>query len=310
MSFSQVMQIYDLLDSSHITGAKVAKWLEQQGKAQIEVTKIEGERGFTDFIRIRIPGQQGKLNGGSAPTLGVIGRLGGIGARPTRLGIVSDADGAIVALATALKAMHMQEQGDYLAGDLIVSTHICPDAPTTPHEPVPFMGSPVDTATMNKYEVTPEMDGILSVDTTKGNRIMNYKGVAISPTVKEGYILPVSDDLVDLLQIVSGCPARVLPLSLYDITPYGNDLYHVNSILQPATATPAPVVGVAITTEIPVPGCATGASHLPDLDVATRFCLEVAKAWGDGDLAFYDTKMYQHALKLYGSLQHLQTLGK
>ena len=64
---------------------------------------------------------------------------------------------------------------------------------------------------MNKHEVVPEMDAILSVDTTKGNRILNYKGVAISPTVKEGYILPVSNDLVDILQIVSGCPATSCP---------------------------------------------------------------------------------------------------
>ncbi len=310
MSFSQVMQTYDLLDSAHISGARVAEWLQQNGAKQVEVHKIEGARGFTDFIRVIIPGSAGRSSGGSAPTLGVIGRLGGIGARPSRIGLVSDADGAIVALATALKALHMQAQGDQLPGDLIISTHICPDAPTTPHEPVPFMGSPVDMATMNKFEIVPEMDAILSVDTTKGNRIMNYRGVTISPTVKEGYILPVSDDLVDLIQIVSGYPARVLPLSLYDITPYGNDLYHVNSILQPATATAAPVVGVAITAEIAVPGCATGASHVPDLDIATRFCLEVAKAYGANSLHFFDDKQFTHAQELYGSLRQLQTMGR
>lgn len=310
MSFSQVMQTYDLLDSAHISGARVAEWLQQNGAKQVEVHKIEGKRGHTDFIRVIIPGSAGRSSGGSAPTLGIIGRLGGIGARPERIGLVSDADGAIVALATALKALHMQAQGDQLPGDLIISTHICPDAPTTPHEPVPFMGSPVDMATMNKFEVAPEMDAILSVDTTKGNRIMNYRGVTISPTVKEGYILPVSNDLVDLIQIASGCPARVLPLSLYDITPYGNDLYHVNSILQPATSTNAPVVGVAITAEIAVPGCATGASHVPDLDIATRFCLEVAKAFGAKDLQFYDEKQFAHAQELYGSLRQLQTMGR
>ncbi len=310
MSFSQVLQTYDLLDSAHVNGDRVAEWLEQNGATNVKVQRIEVFKGHTDFIRVTIPGSEGRSNGGSAPTLGVIGRLGGIGARPSRIGLVSDADGAIVALATALKALHMQAQGDQLPGDLIVGTHICPQAPTIPHEPVPFMGSPVDMATMNKHEVVPEMDAILSVDTTKGNRILNYKGVAISPTVKEGYILPVSNDLVDILQIVSGCPAHVLPLSLYDITPYGNDLYHVNSILQPATATDAPVVGVAITAEIAVPGCATGASHLPDLDVATRFCLEVAKAFGTNSLQFYDEKQFAHAQALYGSLKHFQTMGR
>jgi hypothetical protein len=163
---------------------------------------------------------------------------------------------------------------------------------------------------MNRQEVSLDMDAILSVDTTKGNRIVNFKGVTITPTVKEGYILPVSDDLIDLLQISTGRLANVLPLSTYDITPYGNGLQHVNSILQPATATTAPVVGVAITAEIPVPGCATGASHLPDLDAATRFCLEVAKAFGSGQCRFFDPEQLAHAQRLYGSLAPLQTMGQ
>ena len=36
-----------------------------------------------------------------------------------------------------------------------MATHICPHAPTRPHDPVPFMDSPVDIATMNEYEVDP-----------------------------------------------------------------------------------------------------------------------------------------------------------
>lgn len=310
MSFKQVMEVYELLDSAKVNGQLVADWFAAHGYPDVEVTRMQGERGFTDFVRIVIPGAEGKRAGGNAPTLGIIGRLGGIGARPARIGLVSDGDGAIVALASALKAICMQQQGDLLPGDLVIGTHICPQAPTIPHEPVPFMGAPVDMGTMNRQEIAAEMDAILSVDTTKGNRIVNYKGVTITPTVKSGYILPVSDDLVDLLQIATGRLANILPLSTYDITPYGNQLQHINSILQPATATDVPVVGVAITAEIPVPGCATGASHLPDLDAATRFCLEVAKAFGAGQCRFFDQQQFAHAQSLYGSLNHLQTMGE
>ncbi|MGO0916215.1 DUF1177 family protein, partial [Clostridioides difficile] len=42
-----------------------------------------------------IPGKNGKLKGGDAPTLGILGRLGGIGARPEVIGFVSDGDGAL-----------------------------------------------------------------------------------------------------------------------------------------------------------------------------------------------------------------------
>ena len=39
---------------------------------------------------------------------------------------------------------------------------------------------------------------------------------------------------------------------------------------------------VAITTETPVPGCATGASHIIDIEEASRIVLETAKAYGKG----------------------------
>jgi hypothetical protein len=219
---------------------------------------------------------------------------------------VSDADGAVTALACALKLAIMQQYRDFLKGDVIVSTHICPNAPTQPHEPVPFMGSPVDIATMNKYEVDPEMDAILSIDTTKGNRIAKFKGFAITSTVKQGYILRVSEDLLDLMEIVTGTLPRVVPLSIQDITPYGNDLYHINSILQPWLVTDSPVVGVALTTETPVPGCGTGASHCVDIEVAARFCIEVAKSFGEKQCRFYDIAEFDTLQELYGSMEHLR----
>ncbi|MFY9134349.1 MAG: DUF1177 domain-containing protein, partial [Bacillota bacterium] len=233
-----------------------------------------------------------------------------LGARPERIGFVSDGDGAAVAVSAAFKLGRMHALGDILAGDVIMATHICPHAPTRPHDPVPFMDSPVDIATMNKYEVDPAMDAILSVDTTTGNRIINHLGFAISPTVKEGYILRVSEDLLDVMSITTGRLPVVFAITTQDITPYGNGVYHVNSVLQPATATSAPCVGVAITAEIPVPGCATGASHAGDVELAARFVMEVAKAFGEGKCKFYDEEEYSRLLDLYGSLSHLQTLGR
>ncbi|EHR78183.1 hypothetical protein OCC_03993 [Thermococcus litoralis DSM 5473] len=306
----QVIEAYELLDSAYVDGEKVAQILKERGLDRVEVRRIEGEKGYTDFIKIIVPGKNGKLSGGNAPTLGIIGRLGGIGARPEMIGLVSDADGAITAIAVALKLADMIKNGDMLDGDVIIATHICPNAPTQPHDPVPFMGSPVDMATMNKYEVDPMMDAILSVDTTRGNRIINVKGFAITPTVKEGWILKVSDDLLDIMQYVTGKMPAVVPITMQDITPYGNGVHHINSILQPATATNAPVVGVAITAEVPVPGCATGASHEVDIEQAARFCIEVAKGFGKGKVRFYDEEEFKHLVKLYGPMNHLQTLGR
>lgn len=172
------------------------------------------------------------------------------------------------------------------------------------------MGSPLDMAQVNQAEVTPELDAILVVDTTKGNRIINARGFAISPTVKEGYILKVSDDLLDIMQTTTGKLPQVFALSQQDITPYGNNLYHLNSILQPATATNAPVVGVAITTETAVAGCATGATHFADCEEAARFMLEVAKYYGKGDCKLYDEQEYALIQRLYGPMSRFQTKGE
>ena len=208
----------ETLDSATASGALTAAMFSRFPNVAATVKTIHGQRGKTDFIKITLPGSNGRLNGGDIPTLGIIGRLGGIGARPQRIGLVSDADGAIAALSAALKLAHMTSQGDQLPGDVIVTTHICPDAPTRPHKPVDFMDSPVDMEVMNEHEVTDEMEAILSIDTTKGNRIVNHKGIAISPTVKSGWILPVSTDLVRILESVSGMLPITFPLSQQDIT--------------------------------------------------------------------------------------------
>jgi len=304
----QVLEVFELLDSKYINGQKVADFLKGRGLEKIEVQKISENANSTDFIKIIIPGTNGKLKGGKAPTLGIIGRLGGLGARPERIGIVSDADGATAAISCALKLGDMQKNGDILNGDVILSTHICPHAPTQPHEPVPFMGSPVDMGTMNKYEVDLNMDAILSIDSTRANRIINFRGFAITPTIKEGYILRISEDLLKIMEWTTGKILRVMAITTQDITPYGNGLFHVNSIVQPCVTAKAPVVGVALTAETTVPGCATGVNHEIDIEEASRYCIEVAKAFTEGKCDFYDKKEFEIIEKLYGSMKHLQTL--
>lgn len=309
MLFRQMLEIYDLIDKPQASGEEVADVLRTRGAADVVVETVGSDLGDTDCIKIVIPGANGKSQGGDAPTLGIVGRLGGLGARPELIGAVSDGDGAVAALTCALKLVEMHTAGDVLPGDVIVATHICPDAPTLPHEPVPFMDSPIDMDTMNRMEVDPRMDAIVSIDTTKGNRIINVNGIAISPTVMQGYILPVANDLMDVMTRVTGKMPQVFALSQQDITPYENDLYHLNSILQPATATTAPVVGVAIATEQMVAGCATGATHGTDVEEAARFALEVAKLYGSYGCKFYDEENFEQLVKLYGSCERYQTVG-
>lgn len=306
----QVIDIFELLDSPNASGEGFVKYLNTIGENNCEVKAITTNKGSTDFVRTKIIGSEGKTKGGAYPTLGVVGRLGGLGARPNAIGFVSDGDGALAALAVTAKLLKMNILGDVLKGDVIICTHICPDAPVIEHKPVNFMDSPVNMEIMNDMEVDEEMDAILSVDTTKGNRVINFNGFAISNTIMQGYILRVSDDLLDIMIRVTGEMPKVLPLSQQDITPYKNGLYHINSILQPSTATKAPVVGVAITSQVPIAGCSTGVTDLFSVDKAARFILETAKDFTSKKAKFYDDEEFEKILSLYGELSHFQTGGK
>jgi len=307
---AHVLNILDLLDRPDASGEAVADHLRSLAPdLDVHIEHVDGEDGSTDFVKLLVPGSRGKSSGGDAPTLGVIGRHGGSGARPTRIGYVSDGDGASATLAAACKLAAMHTLGDRLDGDVILATHVCPDAPTRPHQPVEFMSSPVSMQVMNRHEVDAAMDAIVSIDTTRGNRIVNHRGVAITPTVMQGWVLPVADDAIAIYERVCGIPAVVLPLSMQDVTPYGNGVFHVNSILQPATETDAPVIGLAITAATVVAGSATGASHETDVALAARYAVEWGKDLGRDRASMVDRDEFARLVELYGDMRHLQTMG-
>lgn len=310
MLLREVEQAFEAIDTAYVNAASITDMFAEIGvnDMRMDVRRIKGEAGETELIKLVIPGKKGRREGkGHAPTLGIIGRLGEVGARPERVGAVSDADGAIIALACGLKIAHMVNKGDSLDGDVIIATHICPHASIAPHDPVPFVKSPVAMKIINKYEVDKEMQAILSIDATKGNNVINNAGFAISPTVKEGYILPVSQDLLRIMSRVTGAPPVVFPISMQDITPYENDFYHLNSIMEPATATDSPVVGVGTTATVPIPGCATGANHILSLEAAARFCVEVAKEFGRGQCSFFNEQEFNRLVNIYGDMKKFQT---
>jgi len=307
----QLIEIIDLLEDPKVDGRKVKGFFHEKGfnDIEIDIETIKGDKGSTDFITIKIPGYSGKSVGGVSPTIGIIGRLGGIGARPAFIGMVSDADGAIAALTAAYKIAEMKKRGDILPGDVIVTTHICPNAPTRPHKPVPMMDSPVDIFTLLKKEVRSDMDAVLSIDATKANWVIKHTGFAITPTVKEGWILKVSPDLIDIYIRVVGEPPVIVPITMQDLTPYTTPIYHINSMMQPWLYTSAPVVGVAITAKMAVSGSGTGVTNVVALEQATRFVVEVAKDFTMGRAKFYDENEWDILMKIHGSIRDVLRKG-
>jgi len=310
-SLKHVVEVSDLLEDPRANGDAVRKFFEERELKDLEIVieRVRSKEGETDFVKIVIHGRNGKSVGGGAPTLGVIGRLGGIGARPSLLGLVSDADGAIVALATAYKIAELSARGDVLEGDVVVVTHICPSAPIEPYKPVPMMSPPVDIFELLKREADPSMDAIISVDATKANWVIKHAGFAITPTVKEGWILKVSDDLLNIYMRVTGEPPAVVPITMQDIIPYTTPVYHINSMVQPWIYTKAPVVGVAITARMAIPGSATGATNIWALEQATRFIVEVAKEFTAERAKFYDEEEWKTIISVHGELRDIMRRG-
>ncbi|MBV8619146.1 MAG: DUF1177 domain-containing protein [Curvibacter sp.] len=316
MSLKQTLQAYEALDSAQVNGQTIQDLFSayQAVGVEVQVRTVHDEPPedtgkTTDFVRILIPGTGGHTAAGAAPTLGVIGRNGAIGARPHRIGMVSDADGAIAAIAVGLKLAQMKLNGDHLPGDVIVTTHLATDVSMTVNDGIAFMGMPVSSGTMNEHEVDPAMQAILSIDASKGNRIVKHRGFAISPTAMQGYILRMAPDLVALMELSTGRAAVSFPISQQDITPYDNGLYHFNSIMQPHVATQAPVVGVAITAASVVGGSDDSANHEIDLAAAVQFTVAVAKKFTSGQCAFYDAKEWAQIRARYPDLSVFQTAG-
>lgn len=203
----------------------------------------------------------------------------------------------------------LKKRGDVLPGDVVVTTHICPNAPTRPHKPVPMMDSPVDIFTLLKKEVRPEMDAVLSIDATKANWIINHTGIAITPTIKEGWILRPSEDLMNIYTRVTGEPPVIVPITMQDILPYSTPVYHINSMVQPWIYTSAPVVGVAITARMALPGSATGPTNIWALEQAARFVVEVAKDFTMGRARFYDEDEWRVIIERHGELREIMRRG-
>jgi hypothetical protein len=106
MLLKQVIEAFSLIDDAGISGEGVATRLwKVNPDAKIDVRTVKGTEGSTDFLKLFVPGNNGQAAGGHSRTLGIIGKLGGVGARPEKIGAVSDADGAIVVIALGLKLL-------------------------------------------------------------------------------------------------------------------------------------------------------------------------------------------------------------
>jgi hypothetical protein len=305
----EVMDVLAFLDDAR-NGAESFVDLLPEGPQSVEITPFESDIGTTDFIKILFPGTSGKSAGGSAPTTGLIGSNGGLRLPGVYPGLASDADGCIVGLTSALRLARMRQRGQELAGDVVISTHICQQAHPVPHDPFPFVMSPLPSSEKHPRLVDERMDAILTPETCKGNKMISHLGFAVTPPVREGFILRPHASILHIMEMVTGKAPAVFPITMQDVTPYELGVHHICGMVLPSIFSTAPVVGVPLVTEIQTHPSATGTQQPMVLESAARFCIEVATAFGNGDCEFYYPGDFDGMVEAFGAMRGWQQIKK
>lgn len=305
----EVMDVLEFLDDAR-NGAEPFVDLLPDGPQSVEITPFESDIGKTDFIKILLPGSAGKSSGGDAPTTGIIGSNGGLRLPGVYPGLASDADGCIVGLATALRLARLRTRDQQLAGDVLISTHICQQAHPAPHDPFPFVMSPLPSSEKHPRLVDDRMDAILTPETCKGNKMVSHLGFAVTPPVREGLILRPHASVLHIMEMVTGKAPVVFPITMQDVTPYELGVHHICGMLLPSIFSTAPVIGVPLVTEIQTHPSATGVQQPMGLESAARFCLEIATAFGNGDCEFYYPDDFKGMIEAFQGLQGWQRIKK
>ena len=311
MTFKCAMKAYDVLDSAFANGEEIVRMFKEAGADEASYERLEGN-GYTDVVRIFLKGKKGRSSGGTAPTLDLSASLVGLGARPATTGMLGDGDAALIVCAAGLKFLDMKKKGDQLEGDVIILMNITANAPTDEpngHKP-PEIGCPVNFWLMKSKFVDGTADAILDVNVTRSDRYCKKKGFAITPTVKEGWLLKISEDALDVMERVTGEMPAVMPLTMQEVMPTRNGISYLNDIGALPHGVNCPCIGVAMCQPIPVDPSGPGMTSLAEIEPAIRYCVEVAKDFGRGRFDFYDKEEFEKIVKLYGPMNHLQTFGK
>lgn len=254
-----------------------------------------------DFEERRIgnvPYIKALYEGGGNKRVEVLGRLGAIQMSQFK-GLVSDADGAIIALTVLAELKRLEEKGIKLNLDVSFVTNVALNAKLIPHKPFDFMVPEVGLDDALKEEVDPKASFIISIDSTKGNRLAKFDDFALTHVVLNGYILRVSDEVVDIYNRVTGHEVYLVSLTTGDLTPLDFNVYHISTLISPWLYTTSPVLGIATVSKQMVPGYATGVMDLNMLERASRFIIELLKHIGLGGKV-YDEREYEELVKKLG----------
>lgn len=300
----QGIEVFDLLTSAKVNSTRIVEYISSFGPCKAQVEGSCGPNGSYKTLKVTIAGTDGAISGGKSPTLGFVGQVGDQASSQSKNERIPDYIGTSIVLLTAAKILQMITSGNALRGDVILSAQIGSNTSTSVSSENTTFQKEVPTHT----EVSLVMDAVISIGSYRGAKIGYNKSIAISPTVKEGYILEISDDLWALAKKTNDVSPISLPLSQQDIIPCEKGLPQAHTILQPSRATSAPVVGIGIQNEM-ASRHGLNTSLFERIESTGRFLVTVATAFTNNNCSLYDEHEFTILRTSYGDMSHFQHIG-
>ncbi|BCU66904.1 hypothetical protein HS7_03410 [Sulfolobales archaeon HS-7] len=273
-----MMNVIELLESSEPIDAL---------KKEIPGLQVM-EKGEVSFIKYKY---------GDGKPIEILGRLGAVQMKG-EYGLVSDADGAIVALTVLLELLNLKRKGISIPGSVVISTSISLDAGLIEHKPFKFMVPKIGLEDALPIEVERDAELVISVDSTKGNNLVKFDDFALTHVVFGGYLLRLRDEVIELYKRVTGHEIYMLALTTGDLTPMEFKVNHVSTLVTPWLYTNSPLIGLATVSKQVIPGYVTGVQDFLMLERSARFCLEMIKYVGKGGKVYYEEELSELLSKL------------
>ncbi|BAB67660.1 DUF1177 domain-containing protein [Sulfurisphaera tokodaii] len=272
--------------------------LESKNPLEIIRKRLENKVKYEEITVGEVPYIKVLYKGGGKDKIEILGRLGAIQMINTNKGLVSDADGAIITLTTLFELLDLMDKGIVFDIDIVFVTNLATKAKLIPHKPFDFMVPLMGLDDALKIEVDPTASFILSIDSTKGNRLAKYDDFALTHVIKDGYILKLHDNVIDIYNRVTEHEIYMVPLTTGDLTPLDYNVYHISTLISPWLYTSSPVIGLATVSKQVIPGYDTGVQNLTMFEHASRFCVELIKYLEKGGKVYDENELMELESKL------------
>lgn len=302
MRTPEIIELADLLSQNDFGSNELVDYLKSVGPADAEIQLVHTVDSSIEILKVIIKGTEGAFSGGTRPTLGIVSQLSNCKSTIEGIGCIDMNAGVFSVLVAAYELLHITKTEGGILGDVMFAVFIGSDV-------TPKLRALISFLSDNSFGISQHMDAVLSVGTSKFFERENDGSIAVSPTVKEGYILKISDDILDVFSRQSNQAIEALTITQQDIIPTEKGMTQRTNLLQPSTKTSAPVVGISIGSSAALSNEDGRVVSLKDIGRIATGCLDIARSYGANECVFYDEEEFTELRVSYGNMSHFQGIG-